>query len=146
MELKFRFATRDDVKELVEVCNACFDENTPHEKALGIFDRTYHDPNQLYLIGVLDGRIVAHTKITIVPTLFDGMDTFAILNHVCVKPELRRGHIGTRMLDECFKIAKENNCKCVELWSKNFRVAAHGLYNRYGFEVVDAKFFAKNVE
>ena len=74
------------------------------------------------------------------------MNTYAILNHVCVKPELRREHIGTKMLDECFKIAKSHNCKCVELWSKNFREAAHGLYHSYDFEVMDAKFFTKDID
>lgn len=78
--------------------------------------------------------------------MYEDMNTYAVLNHVCVKPELRREHIGTKMLDECFKIAKENDCKCVELWSKNFRTAAHGLYHSYGFDVMDAKFFTKDVD
>ena len=46
----------------------------------------------------------------------------------------------------CLNLAKEHNCKCVELWSKNFRKAAHGLYHNYGFEVMDAKFFTKNID
>ncbi len=145
MELKFRFATRDDVKELIDVCNTCFEEHTPYEKALAIFDRTYHDPNQLYLIGVLDGRIVAHTKITIVPTLFDGMDTFAILNHVCVLPEYRRHHIARYMIDVIKKLCKDRDCSTIKLWSKNFRTPAHQCYLNAGFEIVDAKFFELNL-
>ena len=96
-------------------------------------------------IGLANGNIVAHAKITIIPTMYENMNTYAILNHVCVKKELRREHIGTKMLDECFRIAKEHNCKCVELWSKNFRVAAHALYQNYGFDVMDAKFFTKDI-
>ena len=95
---------------------------------------------------IIDNEIIAHAKINIIPTIYEDMNTYAILNHICVKPEFRRKHIAKKMLDECFRIAKERNCKCVELWSKNFREAAHALYNKYGFEVVDAKFFAKNID
>lgn len=146
MNVYFKIATYEDIEGIIKLCNVCFEENTDIDNAKKIFQENVNDPNQIYLIGILDGEIVAHVKINIIPTIYENMGTYAILNHVCVKPELRREHIGTKMLDECFKIAKEHNCKCVELWSKNFRTAAHGLYHKYGFEVEDAKFFAKNVE
>lgn len=146
MNLEFRIAKYEDIEGIIKVCNECFNENTSLEYAKKIYQENEKDPNQIYLIGVMNNEVVAHTKITIIPTIFEEMNTFAILNHVCVKPEMRRGHIGTKMLDECFKIAKEHNCKCVELWSRNFREAAHKLYHKYGFEVVDAKFFAKNID
>ena len=104
-----------------------------------------NDKNQIYLIGILNGKIVAHTKITIIPTIYENMNTYAILNHVCVKPELRRHNIATKMLDEVTRICKENNCKAIELWSNNFRQAAHSCYKNYGFIVNDAKFFSKKI-
>lgn len=145
MDIVFRKATYDDLEGIIKLCNVCFDENTSLEYAKRIYFENEKDPNQIYLIGVLNNEIIAHAKINIIPTIYEDMNTYAILNHVCVKPELRRGHIGTKMLDECFKIAKEHNCKCVELWSKNFRIPAHSLYHSYGFEVMDAKFFTKDV-
>ena len=146
MEVQFRIATLSDVEGIINLCNVCFEENTSLEYAKRVFEENEKDPNQIYLIGVLNNEIVAHTKINVIPTIYEDMNTYAILNHVCVKPELRREKIGTCMLDECFKIAAAHNCKCVELWSKNFRQAAHGLYHKYGFEVMDAKFFTKNVD
>ena len=144
-EIVFRKAKLSDVKEIIELCDECFLEKTNIDYAMKVFEETMHDKNQIYLVGILNDKIVAHAKITIIPTIYEDMNTYAILNHVCVKPELRREHFGTKMLDECFKIAKDNHCKCVELWSKNFRVAAHGLYNKYGFDVMDAKFFSKEI-
>lgn len=146
MNTNFRLATVDDLKGIIELCNECFDENTPLEYAEKIWQENQNDENQIYVVGTIDDKIVAHTKITVIPTIYEDMNTYAILNHVCVKPELRREHIGTQLLDYSFKIAKEHNCKCVELWSKNFRKAAHGLYHSYGFEVMDAKFFTKNID
>lgn len=146
MDVKFKTAASEDIEGIIELCNECFNENTELEYAKKIYEENEKDPNQIYLIGIVDNKIVAHTKINIIPTMYEGMKTYAILNHVCVKPEFRREHIGTQMLNECFKIAKERGCKCVELWSKNFREAAHALYHNYGFQVLDAKFFVKNVE
>ena len=141
MELKLRFATREDVEELIDLCNVCFEEHTDYEKALKVFDETYHDPNQLYLIGLFHDKIVAHTKITIVPTMFDGMDTYAILNHVCVLPEYRRHHIAKYMIKAIKDICKSRGCSQIKLWSCNFRQAAHQCYLNAGFEILDAKFF-----
>ncbi len=145
MEVLFRRATFADVEPIIILCNECFDENTSLDYAKENFKKTENDQNQIYIVGLLNEKIVAHAKLTIIPTMYEEMNTYAILNHVCVKPELRREHIGTELLDECFKIAKENDCKCVELWSKNFRIAAHGLYHSYGFDVMDAKFFTKDI-
>ena len=141
MELKLRLATRDDVKELIDVCNTCFDEKTSYEKALKVFDATINDPNQLYVIGLYENKIVAHTKITIIPTMFDGMDTFAILNHVCVLPEYRRHHFAKYMIKAIKDICKSRGCSTIKLWSRNYRQPAHQCYLNVGFEILDAKFF-----
>ena len=61
------------------------------------------------------------------------MNTYAILNHVCVKPEFRRHNLGTKMLIECERICKDNGCSVIELWSNNFRQPAHECYKKYGF-------------
>lgn len=145
MKVEFRIANFDDISGIINLCNECFDENTDLEYAKKIFLENKSDNNQIYVVGLIEGEIIAHAKINVIPTIYKDMNTYAILNHVCVKKELRREHIGTKLLDKCFEIAKQHNCKCVELWSKNFRVPAHSLYHSYGFEVMDAKFFTKDV-
>lgn len=145
MKIEFRIAKAKDLPGIIALCNECFEENTPLSYAKKIYKQNHRDKNQIYLIGLADNQIVAHAKINVIPTIYENMNTYAILNHICVKPDFRRAHIGTKLLDECFKIAKKHHCKTVELWSKNFRVAAHALYHKYGFEVVDAKFFEKKV-
>ncbi len=144
-EVIFRRATLDDVEGIIDLCNESFGDNTNYEYAKGVFKNTMLDKNQIYLIGLMDNRIVAHTKITIIPTMFNGMDTYAIVNHVCVKPEYRRHNIATKMLDEVAKICKENNARAIKLWSLNFREAAHACYKHYGFKVDDAAFFTKDL-
>lgn len=145
MNIEFKIATINDVEEIIKLCNECFDENTDLEYAKRIFIENQNDKNQIYVIGIIDNKIIAHAKINIIPTIYEDMNTYAILNHICVKKEYRREHIGTKLLDECSRISKEHNCKCMELWSKNFREAAHACYKNYGFEVMDAKFFTKKI-
>lgn len=145
METEFRIATRADIPEIIALTNECFNEQTPLEYAQQIWDQNAGDDNQIYLNGYLNGELVAHTKITIIPTIYEEMNTFAILNHVCVKPSARRNHLGTKLLDAAFQVCRDRGVKVVELWSKNFRQPAHALYKKYGFEVVDAKFFSKDV-
>ncbi len=144
-ELTFRLAKLEDINQIINLCNECFNENTNIEYAINQFKESANDKNQIYLVGCIKDEIIAHAKITIIPTIYKPMATYAILNHVCVKPELRRKNIATKMLDEIVKICKENNCVCLELWSKNFRKAAHKCYKHYGFKVEDAKFFAKEL-
>ena len=146
MDIKFKIATQEDVKAIVDLCNECFDETTSLDYALEMFKQTENDPNQIYLIGEVDSQVVAHTKITIIPTIYEKMNTYSILNHVCVKPSFRRHKLATKMLEECEKISKEHGCVKIELWSMNFREAAHACYKSYGFRVDDAAFFTKELE
>lgn len=145
MNLVFEIANLEDVEEIIELCNRCFFENTDIEKAKQVFEKTNRDPNQIYLIGRLDGKVIAHTKITIIPTMFDGMDTYAILNHVCVDEEYRRNKVATYLLDEVTKICKEKGCSSIKLWSGNHRKPAHACYKNYGFEIFESAFFQKKV-
>ncbi len=145
MEVKFRIATRDDIKEIIDLCNVVFIEDTPYEYALKVFEETKDDPNNIYLVGIVDDKIVSHAKITVVHTMYEKMNTYAILNHVCVMEEYRRHNIATKMLMEIEKICKEHGCKKMELWSNNIRVPAHTCYKKYGFHLDDAGFFSMNV-
>ena len=146
MDVKFRIATFDDVEAIIALCNECFEENTSLDYAKEMFKKTESDKNQIYIVGEIEGQIIAHAKITIIPTIYENMNSYSILNHICVKPEYRRNNIGTKMINECEKISKENNCVSMELWSKNFRQAAHECYKNYGFIVEDAKFFSKDIK
>lgn len=145
MNIKFKVAKLDDVEEIIALCNECFLEETSLEYAKKSFIENMNDKNQIYLLGTIDGVTVAHTKITIIPTMYEEMNTYAILNHVCVKPEYRRHNIATVMLEECEKICKSRGCVAMELWSSNFRQAAHACYKEFGFVVKDAKFFSKEI-
>lgn len=145
MDVKFRIATENDLEAIINLCNECFSENTDIEYAKRIFEETKENPNDIYVVGEVNGIIVAHTKITIIKTIYNPMGIYAILNHVCVKPDYRRHGIATKMLDYITDICKKHDCNKIELWSKNVRTAAHACYYNYGFELDDAGFFSKEI-
>jgi ribosomal protein S18 acetylase RimI-like enzyme len=145
MELIFRKATTADIPAIIELCNQCFEENTDVNWASYVFKKTKHDLNQIYLVGVVGDEIVAHTKISIIQTMYSNMGTYAIINHFCTKEKYRRHSIATKMLDEVVKICKDTDCKSIKLWSKNHRLAAHSCYTKYGFEIIDASFFELSI-
>lgn len=143
--LKFRKATIRDLEDIIKLCDECFDEKTNLKKAKDIYKKTRRDKNNIYLVGMLDEKIVAHAKVTIIPTIYQNMGTYAIVNHFCVDPDFRRNGIASKMLKEIHSICKENKCKTIELWSKNFRKAAHACYKKNGYELQDAGYFVKKV-
>lgn len=145
MEVKFRKMEKKDLPYVIELCNEVFEENTSMEYAKNIYKKHRKDPNQIYIVGIVDGKIVAHCKISIIQTIYEKMNTYSILNHVGVKKEYRRHGIATKMLDVAFDISKKYGCKTVELWSNNVRTAAHACYYKYGFELDDAGFFSKQI-
>jgi N-acetylglutamate synthase-like GNAT family acetyltransferase len=145
VEVTFRKATLQDVEGIIKLCDECFNEKSDLKYAKNMFKKTEDDPNNIYLIGLINDEIVAHSKITIIPTMYEDMNTYSILNHVCVKPELRRKKVATKMLNEITKICEEKKCKAIKLWSKNFREDAHSCYNKYGFELIDSGFFSKKL-
>ncbi len=145
MEVRFKIAQENDVEGIIQLCNACFDEVTPLEYAKEVFLKTKDTGKDIYLIGIVGEEIVAHAKITIIETMYQPMMTYAILNHVCVKPEYRRFKIATHMLTEIQNICQKKGCVKMELWSNNVRVAAHACYKRFGFTLDDAGFFSKKI-
>lgn len=145
MDIEFRLALESDVPGIIKLCDECFDETTNLDYALKVFNETKNDKNQIYLIGIMNEEIVAHAKLTIIPTIYEHMNMYAILNHVCVKPDYRRHNLATKMLNVCESICRERGCVTLDLWSMNFREAAHACYKNFGFEVKDAKFFEKKL-
>ena len=57
MEVTFKKASIEDVEGLVGLCNECFEENTSLEYAKDLFKKTESDPNNIYLIGIENGKV-----------------------------------------------------------------------------------------
>lgn len=144
MEIIFKELELKELEETLNLCNRCFDEQNNYEYAKKLF--LEKSENDIYINGLYNGKVIAHTKVTIIKTMYQPMKSYAMINHLCVDKEFRRHHIASHLLDVIFKVAKERHCVEVVLWSKNFRTAAHSCYKNYGFKLLEAGFFSKEVE
>ncbi len=82
--MKFSILKEQEIEEVIALCDEVFQEHTDLDYARRMYNETKEDPNQIYLVGKIDGKIVAHLKATIIPTIYEEMNTYAILNHVCM--------------------------------------------------------------
>ena len=145
MNIEFLIANETHIEGIVNLCNEVFEEDTDVDEALKVYNITKNDKNQIYLIGITNNEIIAHAKVTIIPTIFKGMDTYAILNHVCVKEKYRKNKLGTKLLITVERVCKLMGCKSMKLWSNNYRIPAHTCYKKFGFITNDATFFSKEI-
>ncbi len=146
MKLRIKKMTLEDIDATIKLCNLCFEEKTRLDYAKKRYLKGIVDPNQIYIVALIDDKIVGHMRVQIIETMYESMGSYAMINHVCVHPEYRRHQIATKMLNLATKMCEEKDCKSLALWSKNKRAAAHACYLKYGFEIEDAKFFIKELD
>ena len=65
------------------------------------------------------------------------------LHYICVASKYRGMGVATEMMNFIINYANENNYKRIELTSRNQRLAAHKLYEKYGFNIKDTSVFRK---
>jgi len=63
------------------------------------------------------------------------------LNNLCVMPEYRHKHIGEGLLNHAVQIAKELNCKKINIGIVEENVVLKNWYEKYGFVHIGAEKF-----
>ena len=93
-------------------------------------------------VACLDGNVVGYFY------LLDDIDIvknikILHLHYICVASKYRGMGIANEMMNFILSYAKENNYARIELTSKNQRLAAHKLYEKYGFVIKDTSVYRK---
>jgi ribosomal protein S18 acetylase RimI-like enzyme len=139
-EATFRRARLDDLRAILTLIDI--------DKATGVRERLDDplpavyatafaaldtDPNQLLLVGELEGRIVATLQLTFIPGIANQGAWRAQVEAVRVAKDLRGRGIGEAMMRHVVALARERGCALVQLTTNKARADAQRFYSRLGF-------------
>ncbi len=95
-------------------------------------------PASTVLLAWLDGRIVGSLTLATFP-IPTGIRAW--IEDVVVDEAARGKRIGTSLIDEAIRLAKQSGARTVDLTSRPSRVSAGQLYERIGFEQRETRFY-----
>jgi GNAT superfamily N-acetyltransferase len=141
-DLIFRTATKDDLHAVVAMLSD--DELAENrEKAMGgdgvdeeyvkAFAAMESEHFNHMLLAESGGRIVGCLQLTFVPGLSRRGAKRAIIESVRVASDMRGQNVGTSLMKEAIRCAREGGCALVQLTSDMRRTRAHLFYRRLGF-------------
>ena len=96
------------------------------------------------LVALYGGTVVGYTLLTKVYDPIKKRNNF-FFDYVCVSSNYRRMGIGKMLLNEAYRIAKENNALYLQLTCSRFRMAAHALYLSCNFVKRESDIFRKEI-
>ena len=97
------------------------------------------------ILGALrDNQVVGLIVVSIINKPFKSYK-YLQLDYVCTDPDCRRMGIGNKLLIECEKFAKENNCKQITFTSSYSRTDAHNFYLKHDYKIVESAVFKKEI-
>lgn len=134
MDIKIRKYNDNDYDDVFKIIKEAF--SCEKSKASSSFINEY--------VACLDGNIVGYFY------LLDDIDIvknikILHLHYICVASKYRGMGIANEMMNFILNYAKDNNYERVELTSKNQRLAAHKLYEKYGFVIRDTSVYRKEL-
>ena len=118
-----RFLKPEDVDDLVEIEEHCFD--VPWTR--GAFLKELENKVARYVVAEIDGRIGAYGGIWLV------VDEGHITN-IAVHPDFRGRGLANEIIEKIIDVCKENDIRAMTLEVKVSNTVAQSLYRKYGFK------------
>lgn len=156
-EIKIRQSTPKDAEMLAELSYQTFwdafhehPENAPEdmadymEKAFNVetIRAELGDKNSVFLIAEIENEPAGYAKISF-GAIEDGItaEKPVELNRLYSHQKFLGKGVGARLMEECFRLAKENGCDVMWLGVWEFNPRAQRFYEKYGFRQVGKHVF-----
>lgn len=125
MDIEITRMTLKDVGEIAELEKRCF--------AVPWSEKSFTDEmnNKLavYLVAKDNGKCIGYAG-------FWNVSGEGDITNVAVLPEYRQQGIGSMLIKNMIKTAKELDIELLTLEVRKSNIAAQGLYNKYGFDII----------
>jgi GNAT superfamily N-acetyltransferase len=140
--LTFRIATQDDLHavvslladdELAENREKQVAGESVAEEYVDAFAAMEREHYNHMLLAESEGRVVGCLQLVFVPGLSRNGSKRAIVESVRVAADTRGQSVGTALMKEAIRLAREGGCGLVQLDSDTRRTRAHLFYRRLGF-------------
>lgn len=156
-EVKIRRAKLEDTEMLADLSYKTFrdafhehPENAPEDMA-AYMEKAFsnetirdelNDENVIFIIAEFEDEAAGYAKITL-GAIEDGItaEKPIELNRLYSHQKFLGKGIGQKLMDECFRIAKENHCDAMWLGVWEFNPRAQAFYKKYGFREVGTHIF-----
>lgn len=103
------------------------------ERLKTIFARVVATPYKQYLCAVEGNRVIGLGAVSFKDNLWQE-GTIAYVEELVVHEDYRGRGIRSRLLEHLIGLARDRDCRRIELDSAFHRAEAHRLYERHGFE------------
>ena len=157
LKIHIRQADPDDAEMLADLSYKTFwdafhdhPKNAPEDLAdymrkafsLEQIRRELAEENSIFLVAEIGGDPAGYAKLML-GSREDGInaDMPIELNRLYSKQEFLGKGVGARLMDECFRIAKENDCDVMWLGVWEYNPRAQKFYEKYGFREVGRHVF-----
>ena len=125
--------------------NSDLDEvNKILEEAFDTSKVNFKNNNFKELVACVDGKVAGYLLLTKILNPIK-RKYYYLVDYVCVSSEYRRLGLGRKLLEETYKIAKENEAIYIQLTSSRYREAAHKLYLSCGYVKRESDIFRKEI-
>lgn len=156
-EIKIRRAEIKDAEMLAELSYKTFydafhehPKNAPEDLA-DYMEKAFNnetllaelnEENSIFLVAEIENEIAGYAKITL-GAIEDGISAEKPieLNRLYSHQKFLGKGIGAKLMDECFRIAEENDCDVMWLGVWEFNPRAQAFYKKYGFYEVGKHIF-----
>lgn len=109
------------------------DKELDYEGMKKMFDHNLQAPDHFYIVALYGPQVVGFCSLTVKHNLWQ-QAFLGNVDEMVVEESYRGQGIGKKLMQRITGIAKEKNCKRLELESSFHREEAHAFYNELGFE------------
>jgi ribosomal protein S18 acetylase RimI-like enzyme len=132
--IEIRRLTIEDLNGLIKLLEQLWPGKSTDANAVGkVIEKGINNVYQVYICATDNEKLIGYCSLTIKNSLWM-LANIGNIDELVVDGKYRNQGIGKLLMNEIEKIAKNHDCKRIELDSAFHRTKAHEFYEKLGFE------------